>query len=67
MDCMAQGMCPRRSLMEYVLPSDANPIATLHTGDMTSDPVILGVVGETWFHVLFPQTGLSGYMRQDLF
>ena len=26
---------------------------------------VIGILGETWYHVWYPDTGLSGWMKQD--
>ena len=49
----------------YASPSDSVPIATLTLNQSYPDPYIIGVVGDTWYHIVFPETGLSGYIRQD--
>ncbi len=48
----------------YASPGDSAPALTLGAQDSPPDPVILGVVEEEWVHVLFPDTGVSGYIRQ---
>lgn len=32
---------------------------------VTQDPLVIGILGETWYHVWYPDTGLSGWMKQD--
>lgn len=32
---------------------------------VTHDPLVIGILGGTWYHVWYPDTGLSGYMMQD--
>ena len=32
---------------------------------VTHDPLVIGILGETWYHVWYPDSGLSGYMKQD--
>ena len=49
----------------YASISDSVPVATLTQDRSLSDPYIIGVVGDEWFHIVFPDTGLSGYIRQD--
>ncbi len=49
----------------YASPSDAVPAATLMVDRSLPDPYIIGVVGDEWYHIVFPDTGLSGFIRQD--
>ena len=32
---------------------------------VTLDPLVIGLLGEAWYHVWYPDTGLSGWIRQD--
>ena len=32
---------------------------------VTHDPLVIGILGETWYRVWYPDTGLSGWMKQD--
>lgn len=32
---------------------------------VTRDPLVIGILGQTWYHVWYPDTGLSGWMKQD--
>lgn len=32
---------------------------------VTQDPLVIGILGQTWYHVWYPDTGLSGWMKQD--
>ena len=32
---------------------------------VTHDPLVIGILGQTWYHVWYPDTGLSGWMKQD--
>lgn len=32
---------------------------------VTADPMVIGVLEPAWFHVWYPDTDLSGYMKQD--
>lgn len=32
---------------------------------VTLDPLVIGLLGEAWYHVWYPDTGLSGWMKQD--
>ena len=49
----------------YASPSDSVPIATLLPDRCLNDPYIIGLVGDEWYHIVFPETGLSGYIHQD--
>ena len=49
----------------FASPSDSVPVATLTDTLFLPDPYIIGVIGDEWFHIVFPETGLSGYIRQD--
>ena len=49
----------------YASPWDNVPFATLTAHTNPNHPVVIGIIGDDWYHVLFPETGLSGYIRQD--
>ena len=49
----------------FASPSDSAPFTTLTDAFIQPDPYIIGVIGDEWFHIVFPETGLSGYIRQD--
>lgn len=60
-----QGDALAAGIPVYASPADSVPFATLTDDRSLPDPYIIGVVGDEWFHIVFPQTGLSGYIRQD--
>ena len=40
-------------------------IDTAFCGSYGSGRSVIGILGETWYHVWYPDTGLSGWMKQD--
>ncbi len=53
----------------YLLVGSSAPLYANTAGAdeaiVTQGPTVIGVVGDEWFHVWFPETGESGYMRQQ--
>ena len=41
---------------------DGEEIASLYNSSL----LVIGVVGEEWYHVWLPETGLAGYIQQNL-
>ena len=59
------GAAPAMQLRDAQTRLYASPQEDASYEIVTHDPLVIGILGETWYHVWYPDTELSGWMKQD--